>query len=208
MKANPIICVDFDGVIHSYKSGWQGADVIPDAPVPGALDWLRDHLPIPEAVSCMGPPYVGPEPVIYSARSGQPGGVKAMKEWFIYHGMHPAYFTDKILKFPTQKPSAFLTIDDRAVCFTGKFPTTEEMLTFKPWHQLEAERSAGMSVQEIVGSFDKYVERSVGAMAIAEGEEGWENVPIDCPMLAAVAKLRREYDNLRLAMAAHNANFT
>jgi hypothetical protein len=37
---------------------------------------------------------------------------------------------------------------------------------------------------------DKLMERSVGAMAIAEGTEGYENVPVDCPMLAAVAALR------------------
>ena len=33
----PIVVLDFDGVIHSYKSGWKGADVIPDEPVPGPV---------------------------------------------------------------------------------------------------------------------------------------------------------------------------
>lgn len=132
---NPIICVDFDGVIHSYASGWKGADVIPDPPVAGALDWLRDHLPIPEAISAMGPEYVGPEVVIYSARSGQSGGIKAMKAWFILHGMHPAYFSDDILKFPTSKPPTFLTLDDRAICFDGQFPTSEDMLGFESWQK-------------------------------------------------------------------------
>lgn len=136
-KSNPIICVDFDGVIHSYVSGWQGADVISDDPVPGALDWLREHLPIPDAVSVMGPEYTGPEVVIYSARSGQSGGIDAMKKWFIKHGMHPAYFYDDILKFPKTKPPAFLTLDDRAIVFTGTFPTNAEMLEFKPWNKLD-----------------------------------------------------------------------
>jgi hypothetical protein len=50
--------------------------------------------------------------------------------------------------------------------------------------------------------YDTLVERSAGAMAIAEGEEGWENVPLSCPMLAEVAKLRKAYDALRTAPAA------
>ena len=36
----PILCVDFDGVIHSYTSGWEGIDMIPDPPVEGAIKWL------------------------------------------------------------------------------------------------------------------------------------------------------------------------
>ena len=61
----PILCLDFDGVIHSYTSGWKGADVIPDPPVPGAMAFLwdaTDHFRV----------------AIFSSRSNQPGGMKAM----------------------------------------------------------------------------------------------------------------------------------
>lgn len=38
------IVFDFDGVIHSYTSGWQGISVIPDPVVPeiqAAINYLR-----------------------------------------------------------------------------------------------------------------------------------------------------------------------
>lgn len=132
--SNPIICVDFDGVIHSYNSGWKGVDQIPDEPVPGAIEWLMAHLPTPEPIGHFGN-YIGPEVQIYSSRSKESSGIKAMQEWLIKHGLPKAYITDGVLKFPTQKPPAFLTIDDRAICFNGKFPTAEEMMSFKPWNK-------------------------------------------------------------------------
>ena len=36
-----ILCLDFDGTIHSYESGWQGADIISDTPVSGAFDFIK-----------------------------------------------------------------------------------------------------------------------------------------------------------------------
>jgi hypothetical protein len=135
-KPNPTICVDFDGVIHSYTSGWRGIDVIPDPPVTGAIEWLLLHLPIPEALG-MSAPYVGPEVVIYSSRSKERKGLNAMRKWLIENGVNEWYFKDDILKFPTQKPAAFLTIDDRAICFDGRFPTSEEMMAFQPWYRKE-----------------------------------------------------------------------
>ena len=59
-----------------------------------------------------------------------------MKTWLIKHGLEREYISDNILKFPTKKPAAFLTIDDRAICFNGKFPTSTEMMAFKPWNKL------------------------------------------------------------------------
>jgi hypothetical protein len=138
---NPIICVDFDGVIHSYTSGWQGIDEINDPPVPGAIEWLMDHLPkVKNAFVRDGKEVVelheheGPIVQIYSSRSKEAIGRGAMKSYLIRHGMPPIYAL-RVLKYPTQKPAAFLTIDDRAICFNGTFPTTDEMLNFKPWNK-------------------------------------------------------------------------
>ena len=133
---NPIILVDFDGVIHSYTSGWQGVATIPDPPVPGAIQFLLDHLPLPEELhGAMLPEHRGPIVQIYSARSRSWRGRRAMKRWLVQHGIHQSYFTERILKLPRKKPAAFLTIDDRALCFQGTWPTTEEMLAFRPWYK-------------------------------------------------------------------------
>lgn len=135
MSYNPTICVDFDGVIHSYTSGWQGVSVISDPPVPGAIEWLEKHLPVPDAICSMAPPHEGPIVQIYSSRSKSWRGRRAMKKYLIENGLHPAYIYDGVLKFPKKKPAAFLTIDDRAICFDGTFPTADEMLAFKPWNK-------------------------------------------------------------------------
>lgn len=122
----PILCMDFDGVIHSYTSGWLGADVIPDKPVPGAFDFLL------EAIKHWSVR-------IYSSRSIQEGGIEAMKDWFKNRGW-PCEFKKEGwvlngLEFPYYKPPANMTIDDRAVCFDGTWPNPVELLSFKPWNK-------------------------------------------------------------------------
>jgi len=66
----PILCLDFDGVCHSYTSGWKGADQIPDAPVAGMWEAIGSYLPEFEVY-------------VFSSRSHQPGGLEAMRAWFI-----------------------------------------------------------------------------------------------------------------------------
>lgn len=151
----PIICLDFDGVLHSYVSGWKGARRIPDPPVPGAIEWLF-HLVNDQRV----------EVCILSSRSHQWGGRRAMKNWLREHLVEffwkkygtgrlqdigkqaplSEFFGDidddftgwanlilKDVGFPTHKPPAHITIDDRALGFGGVFPTIDQLLAFRPW---------------------------------------------------------------------------
>ena len=83
----------------------------------------------------MAPKYEGPIVQIYSSRSKSWFGRRAMRKWLIANGLPREYIDDGLLKFPAKKPAAFLTIDDRAICFTGEFPSTSEMMSFKPWNK-------------------------------------------------------------------------
>ena len=125
----PILCIDFDGVLHSYASGWCGADVIPDPPVPGAIAFLR------EAVKHF-------RVAIFSSRSHQEGGQYAMRSWLGRYIMaeepdilmqDPPWFAE--IEWPVEKPAAMVTIDDRAITFTGEWPSIESLLAFKPWNK-------------------------------------------------------------------------
>ena len=127
--SKPILCLDFDGVIHSYTSGWQGAAVVTDPPVPGAIAFLR------EAVKHF-------RVAIFSSRSCQEGGGPAMRGWLGRHIMaddpgiimsDPPWFA--AIEWPTEKPAAFVTLDDRAITFTRTWPSMDALKNFKPWNK-------------------------------------------------------------------------
>lgn len=127
MSFTKIICIDFDGVIHQYKSPWTEKFLIEDGPIPGAFEWLKELIDSEDF-----------RPVIYSSRSvgkskNDRTGIDAMKHWFSKHGFPFEYL--QRLDFPTQKPAAWLTIDDRAMCFEGFYPSLSEMERFKPWNK-------------------------------------------------------------------------
>jgi hypothetical protein len=125
----PILCLDFDGVIHSYTSGWQGADVIPDPPVDGAMDFIweaTEHFTV----------------AIFSSRTNQRGGLIAMQRWLREHFMQQfghrllaAEDTYRDITWPVEKPPALVTLDDRALTFTGTWPSMEFIKAFKPWNK-------------------------------------------------------------------------
>lgn len=124
-----LLSLDFDGVLHSYRSGWRGADRIDDAPVPGAMMFLRDavdHFQV----------------AVFSSRSHQPGGIAAMTEWLLRHltyefGAGIARSIVDAIEFPDHKPAAHVSIDDRAIQFNGSFPGLDELARFQPWNRRE-----------------------------------------------------------------------
>jgi hypothetical protein len=113
----PILCLDFDGVCHSYTSGWQGVDVIADPPVEGLGTFLW------EALGCFSVQ-------IHSSRSGDTRGRMAMYRWFLRH--FPEALVQQ-LAFPVEKPPAMVTLDDRAITFTGTWPAVATLRAFQPW---------------------------------------------------------------------------
>lgn len=122
----PILCLDFDGVIHSYTSGWVTAAIINDPPVNGALEFIEralDHF----------------EVHIYSSRSGQNGGIPAMREWLALWAGRSGHLDTRLhqIKWPTEKPPALVTIDDRALTFSGNWSDypLDELAAFKPWNK-------------------------------------------------------------------------
>ena len=141
IKENPMkktICVDFDGVIHSYNSGWQGADIIPDLPVTGAIEGLHRLCDDPEV-----------EVAIYSSRSGEENGITAMKDWLdewetVWRSERERVgitaeqpFLSKRCVFPESKPPAIVYIDDRGIQFNGDWDILmpERLKNFVPWNK-------------------------------------------------------------------------
>lgn len=125
----PIICLDFDGVIHAYSRGWQEGEIYDDV-TEGFFNWvLEAHFYF--------------DFHIYSSRSKTEAGREAMKAWLEaqFRKEHKGWadqdvrlFLD-LFTFAHEKPPAFLTIDDRAIQFDGDWGSLDpgELKRFKPW---------------------------------------------------------------------------
>lgn len=119
MSYIPTVVFDFDGVIHSYTSGWKGADVIPDPPVPG----IRDAIAEIRAA--------GYRVVVVSTRCSKLDGLMAIRKFMDENNI----LVDGI---SAHKPPALVYIDDRAICFDGHPKTLlNKIQGFKPWYQKE-----------------------------------------------------------------------
>lgn len=117
-KFVPTVVFDFDGVIHSYTSGWKGAMVIPDPPVDG----IREAIAEIRAA--------GYKVVVVSTRCSS-GGLHAVRRYLIENMI----VVDEVM---AEKPPALVYIDDQAICFDGNPGTLlNKIRGFKPWYQKE-----------------------------------------------------------------------
>lgn len=131
----PILCIDFDGVIHSFEKGWQNGEIYGHV-VPGFFEWaakVREDFYL----------------VIYSSRSKDYAGLVAMRQWLerqlilrrqrseAQNLVEPLILFEDFA-FAQEKPPAFLTIDDRAIRFQGRWDdeelSPERLKNFKPWN--------------------------------------------------------------------------
>ena len=121
----PILLLDFDGVIHSYSSGWCGVDIIKDPPVPGVFKWLEEALNYFEIH-------------VYSSRSITLRGREAMFQYIQTHTSRDSELANSVI-YTAEKSRAFITIDDRCICFNGNWNDPElnpkRLLEFVPWNK-------------------------------------------------------------------------
>lgn len=130
-ERKPILCIDFDGVIHSYERGWQGGDIYGTV-TPGFFEWASAANRVFKLV-------------IYSSRSKDLDMRAAMWSWLKHqwgcwaatHELADDTVRYSDFEFAHEKPPAFLTIDDRAIQFRGDWSDPAlhpaAMRDFKPW---------------------------------------------------------------------------
>lgn len=114
------VAVDFDGVIHSYTSGWKGAANLPDPPVEGAIAWLNK---LDKRFSV----------AILTTRAQTQEAVDAIEDYLIEHG-----YKGSMPLITDRKIPALMYVDDRGWRFDpkkGGFPDVDKIQSMKPWNK-------------------------------------------------------------------------
>lgn len=98
------LCIDFDGVLHSFKSGWQGHAVVADEPEDGAV------------AACWRLHEAGWKLYVLSSRSV----LESVQEWLARYNFPPMILT-------RVKPIAIAYIDDRGIRYEGDWDSIRKL---------------------------------------------------------------------------------
>ena len=162
----PTVVFDFDGVIHSYKSGWQGAEVVNDPVVPGIADVIsalrRNDIKV----------------VVVSTRCNSAAGMGAVRKYLRDNSIT----VDDVM---AEKPPAICYVDDRAICFKGDSSTLFRQITqFKSWTEGSIRNDlpvrnlrpckaiSAFTGEELDGHFHSFESNGEEVYAVVETEDG------------------------------------
>lgn len=98
------LCIDFDGTLHKYSSGWQGDDIVQDPPVDGAVE------------ACHALAEAGWKLYVLSSRTK----LHPVAEWLAKYKFPPMTLT-------RVKPIAVVYIDDRGYRFEGNWDSLRKL---------------------------------------------------------------------------------
>lgn len=118
----PSILVDFDGVINSYKSGWDkhSPGIIKDPPTDGVKDAL-EHLRKSYIL------------IVFSTRAETEEGKAAIDKYLKEHGLRDYFLCITHRKLPSK-----FIIDDRAISFKGDWQEViQNIENYQHWHNKE-----------------------------------------------------------------------
>jgi len=118
----PILCLDFDGVIHDAREGWRDGEIY--GPVTkGFFAWAQQAEPLFRLL------------VFCDLRSSDQKLRDVMISWMFARAKEAKSTVD--FEFPYEKPPAFLTIDNRALTFDGNWLNFDpaKLKNFKSWQE-------------------------------------------------------------------------
>jgi len=126
MERKRIICIDLDGVLLSFRSGWLRDDVYGKV-LPGAKEGLAKLVGDNWHV------------IVYTCRKNRKKIEEVLRGYGILKGIHYHAINrrkNSYLNAYKGKIGADVYVDDRAICFEGSWEKTYERIKqFKPWEE-------------------------------------------------------------------------
>lgn len=115
MANKKTVVFDFDGVIHSYISGWKGIEIIPDEPVSGIRETIAELR------------NAGYYVAVVTTRATEMKGIEAVWAYLKKYDI-------KVDSVQSMKPPAICYVDDRGLKFDGNTKgLVEKIKNFHSW---------------------------------------------------------------------------